>query len=270
MGIGGPVAAALPFMASLFSGGGAAAAPAAAGGNPWDAIMMPEKNPAFHDAPNPGAKAPMANVIAGANNPNLTPYDLAKRAGQTTQTVQASEVPLGSAPPKPNPMPLAAPGPLSNGPDRSGPMSVMPKPPSVAPSLTGPVQAATNEAQPAPEEPKGLFGKLLPDSIRGPIGTLQDKLGDAAGNPLFQVGMGLLASGYDGSNPWTNIQKSLGGIQPYQIAGMEADIKAQQQQQEQKLQALLAQLGLKYGQPAAAANAGPQSRQAAGAASLIR
>jgi hypothetical protein len=48
---------------------------------------------------------------------------------------------------------------------------------------------------------EGLFGGTTSDFL----GSLQDKLGDSATNPLFQVAMGLLASGHDGSNPWTTM-----------------------------------------------------------------
>lgn len=65
------------------------------------------------------------------------------------------------------------------------------------------------------DEPSaGIFGP----AFGGALGDLQDKLGDSATNPMFQVGMGLLSSGYDGSNPWTQMNKGLSAVPGHQLA----------------------------------------------------
>lgn len=66
----------------------------------------------------------------------------------------------------------------------------------------------------------GLFG----EEFGGALGGLQDKLGNTATNPLFQTGMGLLASGYDGSNPYAMIARNLSAIPGHQIAAQGADL----------------------------------------------
>lgn len=80
----------------------------------------------------------------------------------------------------------------------------------------------------------GLFGK----KVQGYAGIMKDKLGDAATNPLFQVGLGLLSSGYDGSNPWTQILKNVNGIQAAQIAGQGADLAHNKDSREAQQEAL--------------------------------
>lgn len=280
--------AGMGLLKGMAGGGGAAAAPAA-GGTPFDAAFkppMPEMNPMMHDlGPKGPSPAAPARLIAGANDPTKTPYDLIKAGGHTNETVQGREI--DPAAPAPGPLMGGSPPPtagLISPPERNPMMHSMDMPKTSAgggitdipmmppnePAPVAPVQAATNGVKPA-DESGGLFGKLLPASWRGTIGDLQDKLGDAPGNPLFQTGMGLLASGYDGSNPYSNILKGLGGVQPHQIAGQEADTKSADRAKEQELQALLMKLGLQFG---GAGGTGvmtpPPSRQAAGQATLIR
>jgi hypothetical protein len=161
-------------------------------------------------------------------------------------------------------------GPISDATKTSaggGLLDMAKTPPAASP--VAPVQAATADVAPQ-TQPRGLFGMSLPAGLSNGIGQLQDKLGDASTNPLFQVGMSFLGSGYDGSNPYTAIQKSLGGIQPQQIAGAKADQEAADKAKEAQLEQLLMQLGLKFGSGAGGSTVPPASRQAAGAATLIR
>lgn len=93
----------------------------------------------------------------------------------------------------------------------------------------------------------GLFGGSTSDFL----GNLQDKLGDSATNPLFQVAMGLLASGYDGSNPYTTMNKGLQGVPQVQLAqqaGQTAEsaagraaAKAEKELREEETQARIAE-----------------------------
>lgn len=105
------------------------------------------------------------------------------------------------------------------------------------------------KVQPASDaKPGGLF-----DTIKGYIGTAQDKLKGAPTNPLFQLGMGLAQAGYDGSNPYAAINKNLTGIQALQLAAnqdtraqSESERKAAEALQQQELAALLARVGQQY------------------------
>ena len=75
---------------------------------------------------------------------------------------------------------------------------------------TAPVQGSTSQAQPAASG--GLFGDIR-KSVSDVINPIQAKLKESATNPLLQMGLGLLASGYDRSvNPYLAMQKGLGAI----------------------------------------------------------
>lgn len=112
-----------------------------------------------------------------------------------------------------------------------------------------PDPAPDAKAMPATEaKPGGLF-----DTVKGYLGTAQERLKGAPTNPLFQLGMGLAQAGYDGSNPYALINKNLTGIQALQIAAnqdnraqSESERKAAEQLQQQELAALLARVGQQY------------------------
>lgn len=101
-------------------------------------------------------------------------------------------------------------------------------------SNTAPVQAATNETTPATTETgKGLFAsKMIAPEKSGFLNRLESTLQNSNTNPLLQIGLGLLASGYDGTNPYTMIQKGLGGIQNQQIAGVSSDTSTEKSRTE--------------------------------------
>lgn len=225
------------------------------------------------------------------------PYALAKRAGYSTDTVYASEVNAGDTPPvktRPSPQAAAPKGLFGelDAPDEA--------------DETAPIQAATSSARPqtgprslmepddendagedvsldedGEEETPGLVRRMFGGEAGDFMGTLQDKLGDSSTNPLFQVGMGLLASGYDGSNPYAHMTRGLGAIPGQQIAAQNADLavnadrragqaqgqKAKEQQQQDELAALLAAIGAKYG---AQGPMTPQSAVARGGAKVIK
>lgn len=50
------------------------------------------------------------------------------------------------------------------------------------------------------------------DFLKGPIGGAQAYLKGVPTNPMAQMGLSLLSSGYDGSNPYAAVQKSLGTV----------------------------------------------------------
>lgn len=174
------------------------------------------------------------------------------------------------------------------------------KPGKTAP-MARPVQAATASAVPAPEEAApstpsvppaapfaeqqfdtaapGPAGTGVWDTIKGGLKTAQGKLKGLPTNPMGQVGLSLLASGYDGSNPYKLIQSSLGGIQPHELALRSADIAsaaanradrtAKADDESNAMQrAIWAQMLMKQG--GAQSGQSPASRQAEGQARVIR
>lgn len=121
----------------------------------------------------------------------------------------------------------------------------------------------------APEE-GGPF-----DSFEGGLGYIQDWLGESNTNPLFQTGMALLGSGYDGSNPFTNMQAGLGGVQTGLMNQQKADMESRKGEaalasegQQKQLQEALAMIAAMYGGEGEG-NA-PASQRSKGQASLIR
>lgn len=173
---------------------------------------------------------------------------------------------------------------------------------SIAPDAT-PVRAATAQAAPAapvridlageratrgqqfdtaPASPPGvdLGGAPKPAADGGLFGDpsswlkgIQGKLKGMPTNPLGQVGLGLMASGYDGSNPYTNIQNSLGKIPGYEQAAAaasradsEEERKKQEAQQQLQLALMLQQIQGQHAQPEDIG----ESRIARGAAKVIR
>ena len=237
-------------------------------------LIPPTRNPLFAT----GAEHDMKLAIAGANNPELSPYDLARRAGATTDTVRARPVFQGE--------PISA---LFSGENLSGSGAMPPVPPRNSlfdPGTTDamrtppdPVTTALKAAPPPPTSPPaaaaapgGLFKGLLGPDVTKAIGGVQEALRGAPGNPLFQTGMGLLQSGYDGSNPYANIGKNLGGIQSFEQNAVKARADEEERAREAQLREMLALLGMQYGAGGSDGGGTPSysSNQAQGAARVIR
>ncbi len=177
-------------------------------------------------------------------------------------------------PEKAEPLPVTTPNAGPSVPPRnpmfSGPVGT----PSAAPQPPQGAQAGQQAAGPA--KPNGLFGINIPG-----IETVQQKFKETPTNPMFQAGMGLLASGYDGSNPYTNVASNLRGIQPHEIALRSMGIKEAEEGREKKKQSeiesdaqlrqLIAQMMMSgMGAPGAAGPQGAQAAQAQGQARLVR
>lgn len=173
------------------------------------------------------------------------------------------------------------------------------------PSDSGPVQAKTLGAQPLPErnpafhdapKPAGLFTEqqfdttapakpkmmgLFDGLLENPIGKAQKFGKGVPTNPLAQVGLGLLSSGYDGSNPYTNIQNALGRIPQTEIAMKSAEIAAaqaartakkdEQEDSDAQLRQLIAEMMLMSGMnPELGAGGKAPLKSAEGQARVIR
>jgi hypothetical protein len=211
--------------------------------------------------------------------------ELGERAGYTTETVMGKSVPVGSSP---------GAAPIQASSQRAMPKTVSDHMRTAAPASAPPMPAK----QPGMAD-GGLFGKMMAgggtpepnmpapgqkppmpgqasmwdrgvDMVTGGIGQLQDKLGESSTNPLFQTGMGLLASGYDGSNPYSNILTGLGGVQPAMMQQTMADYGIADKDREKKLAEALAAIGLKYQGGGETEKEPAKSRQAAGSAKVIR
>lgn len=111
------------------------------------------------------------------------------------------------------------------------------------PADDAPLQAATGMASPArkPSTMDSLFG-----GMRGGIDTLRDKLRKAPGDAMFGAGMGFLEAGHDGSNPYGNVMRNIGGVQPWEIRGQKAEADAEALKRERELQELLAIMGMQH------------------------
>jgi hypothetical protein len=166
-----------------------------------------------------------------------------------------------------------------------------------SPPTRAPVQAATASAAPAPEpemppvaaaKPSlfseqqfdtaapGPSGMGVWDTIKGGLKTAQGKLKGIPTNPMAQVGLSLMSSGYDGSNPYKQMLAGLSGIQPHEIALRSADIAsagekrkadddAENTAQARQLQAAIMQMLSGKSPP----TEGMTSRRAEGAARYI-
>jgi hypothetical protein len=146
--------------------------------------------------------------------------------------------------------------------DQSGPAS-LPAPPK--PSLFS--EQPFDTTAPKPGVSASPFGGMF-DAVQGKLKALPT-------NPMGQVGLSLLASGYDGSNPYAAIQRSLGGIQPHELALRASNITQSREDRDaakaaddQRLAMLLQSIGLRYsGNPQSQAGS---MRQAEGQARVIR
>jgi hypothetical protein len=161
------------------------------------------------------------------------------------------------------PMPGMDPkAPIPGGPGARPPMAGPPAgvaPPTAqgagpATGLLGPSGQGFDTSAP---EPRGLFGK------GGFMDALQAKLKDAPTNPLFQMGMGLASSGFDGSNPYAAITKNLGNIPAMQQAALLSQLRVNADNREQsksereaadaknqtELALMLSKIGQQYANP---------------------
>lgn len=258
--------------------------PGGAGGAPG--MAMPTKNPLFHDQAGGAAEAargllaprPQNDVMAELQDKPLrggqdmpkpqmaAPIDnnqSARDQGWDVETIYGTELQSGSQ---------GAPyGDMADVPKSRAGVTDAAKPPSpaklAAPEMDpeAPVQAFTPQGMPKPEmqqgfdtsppsapgksgaKPKqgGLFGITIPG-----VGEVNEKLRKSSTNPLFQVGMGLMSSGYDGSNPFTQMNAGMGRIPGLEIAASQegrAQTKAERDeaerlerlQQEQIMMAIL-------------------------------
>jgi len=227
--------------ADKLSGAGGTTPGAAPGGpNPLTAGLLappPEQNPQFHTTDQPSLiQAPERNPMMHATPAEQEMMARMHPQAPTVDSVPATELPPGAPPPAP--APVAGRAPLTPATPPPGLLSaVAAASPTREPSEEAPLQSSTPEASPATP---GLLSALTSG-----LGSIQDRLGDAGENPLFQVGMGLLASGYDPKvNPYLAIQKGLGGVQAGQIAGATADRTAKEAEQQQLVEALLARIGV--------------------------
>lgn len=144
---------------------------------------------------------------------NVTGQNWRPSAGTVSLPDPSPRAPVQAATHQATPAPSARPAP----------------PPAAAPSLFDAPQPFDTAAPSAPGGgPVAAAKPSLWDGLqKNPIGTIQDKLKGMPTNPLAQTGLGLLASGYDGSNPYTNISRGLSGIQPHEIALRSAAIADQ-------------------------------------------
>src|SRR5882672_6070547 len=231
MGLESILPLALSGGAKLFGGaGGSGASPAAnTGPSPFTAGLLGQQPPV--PSPNENFHAGQVEQLAKAIplpdrnslfQPSPEEQDVLDRLkagraggapGQQMETITSQEVPMGSAPGK-TPLPAQA-QPVLPVQQARGLLDVQPEPPaSVAPAAgidpTAPVQGSTSQAQPAASG--GLFGDIR-KSVHDAVNPLQTRLKDAATNPLLQMGLGLLASGYDRNvNPYLAMQRGLGAI----------------------------------------------------------
>jgi len=258
----------------------------------------------FDETPGLMASARLAGDTEGAMIEDEAPppvrIDLAKIAEQQNKPVR---IDLSSMPrPKSNEELLAAQGftpnsiqaqPAANVFDATGelPQGGVTDIPRAAPGggVTDIPRSAFDEEIPAPVpapaapsafEPtfdtSGAEEEASPfDSFGGGLDYVQDWLGESETNPLFQTGMALLASGYDGSNPFTNMQAGLGGVQAGYRANAASDLESRKgeasiadAEQQKQLQAMLAEIAALYGS-GSEGNA-PASQRSKGQASLIR
>lgn len=104
--------------------------------------------------------------------------------------------------------------------------------PQVAPQAAPQVAQASTPAsspsllpQAAPQVAPQATAVAQPQSSKFDdfLSSLSQRLGDSGTNPLFQVGMGLLASGYDPNvNPYTTITSNLKSLAAQRIADKDA------------------------------------------------
>lgn len=280
---------------------------------PGAGVPLPGRNSLFHDEPGGMAEtargmfSPQPGVMEELADPALPPYSehgktamsaqrealspakpidnnqRARDQGWDVETIYGTELQSGG-----NGAPY---GDLSGTPKSRSGVTEMAKPspaklvPPFETSTEEPVQAATTQAAPRLDEPAfdmsapsapaakkatgGLFGITIPG-----VGELNEKLRGSAQNPLFQIGMGLLSSGYDGSNPFTQMNAGMGRIPGLDIAGNQ-DRRAQSKADEdaaeaEELRQIMAALAGTAKTGRASDDAGGGSRVAKQAAKVVR
>lgn len=307
-----PDKAPMPTRNPLFSGsidGGVSANGSSSRGAammPGAGVPLPGRNSLFHDEPGGMAEtargmfSPQPGVMEELADPPLPPYSshskqrqaavpvrdnntIARENGYDVETIYGTELQSGG-----NGAPY---GDLSDTPKSRSGVTEMAKPspaklvPPFEASTEEPVQAATTQAAPRLDEPAfdmsapsapaakkatgGLFGITIPG-----VGELNEKLRGSAQNPLFQIGMGLLSSGYDGSNPFTQMNAGMGRIPGLDIAGNQ-DRRAQSKADEdaaeaEELRQIMAALAGTAKTGRASDDAGGGSRVAKQAAKVVR
>ncbi len=254
---------------------------------------MPEKNPALHDVPGGDGgglfnmQPTMAKTAPINSADTRTNAERYSDAGWTLESSPGVSVPKGSKPGKPA-APVKTPPKEAVIPDDEGYDAA---PTSSAGKVTGKTSAVTDDN----DEPDagdlagnddyssggGLFAQIFGPEAGGAFGDLQDRLGESATNPMFQAGMGMLAGGWDGTNPYLAMQRGLSAIPGHQIAAQNADLavnadaragskeardQAEEQRQAMQLAALVEMLN-KYKSEGAQE---PGSAIARGSAKIIR
>jgi hypothetical protein len=275
----GGAAPASPFTAGLMGGPGM-------GGpqQPAPPPPMPERNPAFHDpagdangakliSEQPGMRSLMGEALAkprlsgdSANNFQAKPMVRGETIWGKDVTGQSFK-PGGGQVVRPEPSPVAPvqastaniqPRAATQPPPRID-LSQKAPPPTPAPMAGFDTSAPAAPGAPPVQQPVAPKPGLWDSLQANPIGTMQEKLKGMPTNPLAQVGMSLLSSGYDGSNPWTQMQAGLGKIPATEIAlqsakiaqqnAARADKKDGQEENDAALRALFAQMLAGGGMP---------------------
>lgn len=219
---------ALQLGAKAFGGGAAQAAPApAAGPNPLTAGLMgmgqeppmPERNPMFSGS----IDNPMLDNLKKQGARDVTKAFDSPDTPTTTETVQGTAAPnpassnvgLLSATVQPSPdLP-------ERNPAFSGSIS---NPPRIDLGGENISRGSTFDTS-APKAPTQAASSGFGDGT-GWLKGVSDKLKGVPTNPLAQTSLGLLQSGYDGSNPWAAIAGNLNRIPGMELAAA-ANARAQ-------------------------------------------
>lgn len=263
----------------MLAGGQAQAAPAAGGVNPMTAGLigmgppMPEKNPAFHEDQPGGLAGPSAVV---KNQPELQglfdKLDKAKPQPPTDSVGSFDSRPYSQETVYGQPASTAVEAVAARAPAVSPrDLPTTPVPPEEIVADDAPFRAATAEARPVSGMSPAFDAS--PASTPGAAATPQPAGGMFDGfnawvkgmptNPMGQIGLSLLASGYDGSNPYSGIQTGLGNIPRLELAlqsGRIAQAAADRAEKgearseadrarEDELTQLIAAMAAKYSEP---------------------
>ena len=221
-------------------GGGAQAAPAAGGVNPMTAGLIgmappvPEKNPAFHPDQAGGLGGPAAVIkdrpeLQGLFD-QLQPKPEGAAAGMFERTPDAvnsfdskpwtKETVYGqpastaaAAAPRAPAQPVTTEDVATDGPFQAAADDAqLPPPPQAAASGWGQGYDKTAPAKP------GQSGRTPEGGASGLFDGFSAWAKGVPTNPMSQIGLSLLASGYDGTNPYSGMQTSLGNIPRLELA----------------------------------------------------
>ena len=242
-------------IASLFGGNGAP--------------PLPERNEVLNPPGQAAERARGAEIIARGGL-------FAKPPAHAMDTVQGLDV-TGQGPPVKTRSATMSRPPLSL-PPMSAPVQPMPGRAPV--QSTAPAQTQSS----APAKPSGLFDGVKEAfapvreafaPVREAFAPAQANMRAAATDPLMQLGLSLMSSGYDGSNPWTMLAGQLGKIPGYDVAGRETAVKeatgkqaASDNAANQQLNSLIAAMSKNFA--GAAQEPDATSRVARGQARLTR